>query len=157
MHGVNPRTIKGQEWWDTERKAAAKKYQYHCWACGVHQVHAKFHKWLEGHERYAVDYEHGRLTYLGCCSLCHSCHNFIHLGRLTAMYEQGQVAEAKYRAIIRHGCTLLKTYKLSSPAEYERSIPWADWRLELEGELYPPKFRTEQAWRRYYGYAEAMS
>jgi len=35
LHGINPRTIKGQEWWDEKRQVAYKENNYCCWACGV--------------------------------------------------------------------------------------------------------------------------
>src|SRR5678815_897106 len=64
MHGVAPRTVLGDKWWNAERTAAYKSTAFHCLACGVHKSCAEYHKWLEAHEQYEIDYLLGRMTYL---------------------------------------------------------------------------------------------
>lgn len=79
LHGLNPRTLLGQEWWNEKRQEAYKKYNFHCWAYGIHKSQAKYHQWLEAHESYTIDYVAGRVELQEIVALCHSCHNFIHM------------------------------------------------------------------------------
>lgn len=60
LHGLNPRSVLGKDWWDWQRHEAYKKFGFRCWACGVHQWRAEYHRWLEGHESYRIDYGRGR-------------------------------------------------------------------------------------------------
>ena len=97
LHGMNPRSVLGKEWWDVKRHEAYAKCNYCCWACGVHKMHAKYHQWLEGHEFYDINYSTGRVELVEITALCHSCHNFIHSGRLWKLYEKGENSEAKQK------------------------------------------------------------
>ena len=85
LHGLAPRVILGQAWWDKTRRAAYKQTNYHCLACGVHKTRATYHAWLEGHEVYSVNYELGRAKYVRSVALCQFCHNSIHDGLLKAL------------------------------------------------------------------------
>lgn len=161
MHGVVPREILGRMWWEQTRYAAFQSTNFHCLACGVSKWDAKYHKWLEGHELYKVDYYRGRLTYLETVPLCHYCHNFIHDGRLRNLLEQGKLHHAKYVAIIQHGDQVLASAGLNRPSFLERELElarrkvarWDRWRLVLFDQLYPPKFRDEQSWLEAHQYA----
>ena len=154
MHGVAPREILGQDWWDKQRRAAYQKHQFHCWACGVHKLKAKYHKWLEAHERYEIDYATGRMTFIGCCALCHSCHNFIHSGRLEALREKGEISQERHDDIIKHGIEVMRRFGLSFPEAPEEVAPWERWRMVVGEEEHPPKFASYEIWARYYGYPE---
>lgn len=98
----------GDEWWDEKRKEAYEAKGFRCWACGVPKKEAAFHPWLEGHERYAFDYKKGRMTFVEVVALCHSCHNFIHSGRLFMEFTAGRVTKEKMERIILHGFNVLK-------------------------------------------------
>ena len=77
MHGLSPRTIMGNEWWDVTRKEVYAKYDYHCIACGVPKAEAIAHHWLEAHEFWHIDYRTGVCEISSIEPLCHYCHNFI--------------------------------------------------------------------------------
>jgi len=72
---------------------------YHCWACGIHKTSAKYHRWLEAHEVYDIDYGTGRVEMKEVCALCHSCHQYIHDGRMQKLFEQGKLS---FEKIYRH-------------------------------------------------------
>ena len=139
MHGLAPRVILGAKWWDKTRRAAYKENAYHCAACGVFKLQARFRQWLEGHELYEVDYLQGRLYYLRTVPLCHCCHNYIHNGRLLWLLENNEVTHAKYAAILGHGDAVLRAANLKKPKPYDGPVPTReDWRLVLFGKEYPP-------------------
>jgi len=110
LHGVNPREIFGQEWWDVQRREAYAKNSYCCWACGVHKYNALFHPWLEAHETYKIDYAKGIAEMIEIVALCHACHNFIHSGRVLMMVLQGnpEMPEKKAWIIYHRGFSVLK-------------------------------------------------
>lgn len=160
MHGVVPREILGPKWWDQTRQAAYASTHYRCLACGVYKFNALCKQWLEGHELYDVDYGAGTWTYVETVPLCHYCHNYIHDGRLQAMLDCRDVTYAKYAAIIQHGDRVLADAGLKRPTHREREdvlitavlghrmASWGSWRLILNGEEYPPKFKTPQQWEK---------
>lgn len=151
MHGMAPRTVLGQAWWNREREAAYQSTNYHCEACGVSKWEAKYHQWLEAHEVYQIDYLNGRMVYERACPLCHFCHNSIHMGRLKALLERGEINHFKYAAIIQHRDSLLLQHQLELPKEYEGPFaPWKSWRLVIRGVKYPPLFQSEEEYRRHW-------
>jgi hypothetical protein len=81
LHGLNPRSILGIEWWDKVRYEAQKRNNFKCFACGIDKYETK-EKWLEGHEYWNIDYKTGKCEVVSIEPLCHKCHNFIHSGRL---------------------------------------------------------------------------
>lgn len=108
LHGINPRTIMGQSWWDKTRKEAYAKYNQHCWACGIHKSKAKYRRWLEAHEGYNIDYKTGTVTINEIVALCNACHNFIHSGRLYALTEKGETPINKSLSILKRGLDILE-------------------------------------------------
>lgn len=153
MHGMAPRIVFGNKWWDQTRKAAYKSTNYHCEACGVHKAKAKGRQWLEGHELYRIEYRAGRMIYLRTTPLCHFCHNYIHSGRLQMLLETGKVHHAKYAAIIQHGDRILNAANLirPRPLPYAGILPsWDSWRLVIDGKEYPGLFKSEAEWYAYH-------
>ena len=154
LHQVCPRTILGQKWWDKTRKEAYASTDWHCEACGVFKLDAKGRPWLEGHELYKINYLVGLMTYVRAIPLCHYCHNYIHVGRLNALLEKGEIHHAKYVAIIQHGDAVLTSVgeRRLEPLEQGKGkiAPWAKWRLLLEGKKYPPKFPNYEEWESYW-------
>ncbi|MEE3718728.1 hypothetical protein V2H45_18455 [Tumidithrix elongata RA019] len=112
LHGLNPRTLLGQEWWDRVRKEAYAKHDYRCHACGVHKSKAKYHRWLEAHEIYRYDFATGRAEMVEIVALCHSCHNFIHDGRMQEIVKAGDLnfTVKKYLDILERGNRLIELH-----------------------------------------------
>ena len=150
LHGLAPRTILGQEWWNKQRQIAYAKTDYHCMACGTHKSKALFYRWLEAHELYDLDYAKGRMTMREIVALCHACHNYIHSGRMRAMVKKGQMSAAKEALILAHGDTILKAAKLRKPELPINVAAWKDWRLILDGIEYKGRFASLESWRNYY-------
>lgn len=152
LHGLNPRTILGKTWWEMARHAAYRRADYKCECCGVPKQEALFHKWLEAHEIYDFDYKHGRLTYKYLVALCHACHNYIHRGRLLALYDKGEIDADKYHTICEHGDRLLQRHKIKSIETEHHPVNWADWRMIICGKEYKPQFDSYEDWLAHYGY-----
>lgn len=160
MHGMAPRVVLGQKWWDATRKAAYASTDYCCLACSVYKFDAECKQWLEGHELYDVDYARGRMIYLETVPLCHYCHNYIHDGRLNAMIKKRQISRAKYVAILQHGDRVLAdagperlTHKEREQAVTNLHLKggvaaWKDWRLVIDGKEYEPKFKSPEQWQK---------
>lgn len=130
LHGVNPRTILGTEWWNETRSRAYLENNYHCWACG-----SKDNKLpLEAHEIYEYDFRRRVLIFTEVAGLCRYCHSFIHIGHTLKT-----VNDSKARYIFRHGCSVLRPVgKIHGAAIdavkhlYEgRKRPWISYDLEV--------------------------
>ena len=63
--------------------------------------------------------------------LCHSCHSFIHCGRLSMMLEKGNVSKDKFLGIMRHGFRVLKRNGLSPNASQANSYVAALVKLKM--------------------------
>lgn len=174
LHGLAPRTIKGEDWWNEQRQKAYSKNEYKCWACGVHKKEAKYHKWLEAHEIYNIDYNSGKVEFLDVCALCHSCHNFIHSGRMSSLFKKGEMSLDKVEDILEHGFKILikNNLKLNPFAlkamhsvsiflyliynKYPKhkygkcSAKWEDFYLVLDGKKYKGKFKNFEEWQEFY-------
>lgn len=169
LHGLNPRTILGKQWWDTTRYAAQTKYNNCCAACGVPKYEAKKHRWLEGHEYFDINYHTGVCEVIEIVPLCHYCHNFIHSGRLFKILgtekTKNEVVE-----ILEHGFNILRQNNLPAfPGTIEiakyldinidnliigtipnSTLAWNDWTLLLNGKEYKSKFSNFEEWKRFY-------
>lgn len=171
LHGLNPRIVKGQDWWDVTRREAYARTEFHCVACGVHKRDAKKHQWLEAHEYFDIDYKTGRCEVVSIEPLCHYCHNFIHSGRLRMIMGKDK-SQQEVIEILEHGFTVLARHDLKAfkgtidfahdigaltfgvKATQDPSInpklQWGDWRLVLDGTEYPPVHNSYDAWFRHY-------
>lgn len=154
LHTLAPRVVLGKLWWDQTRKEAYKSTNYHCIVCGVHKTRAKYHKWLEAHEVYKIDYEKGRLTYIETVPLCHSCHNYIHVGRMEYLVSVRKMEVRVMREIVCHGNRILKEAKLLKKKQNREKITnsadWKDWRLVVFGKEYGPAFKSYDEWKAYH-------
>lgn len=180
LHGLNPRTIMGEVKWYEVRRVAYARHGFHCFACGVAKAQAAYHKWLEAHEDYSVDYERGRVEIREIVALCHACHNFIHSGRMLAMASKSDVPASRVWEILQHGFRVLAHAKLklnpfavqvalqlaemSTPPAWAdasklrqrlepmpaSSVSWSAWRLVFDGVEYKPLWPTYEAWLKHY-------
>ena len=91
LSGVNPRTIKGQEWWDSVRKVAYAENNFCCWACGVYQLDAVYEPLLDAHETYTYDYKKFEARPGEIVALCRACHWFIHFRRVKYLHVRKEV------------------------------------------------------------------
>jgi len=103
LHGLNPRTLLGQSWWDKQRQRAYLKHMYHCHACGIHKDEALYRQYLEAHEYYDIDYARGRMQLTDIVALCYACHNFIHSGRLYVLLLKGEIPPDRFILIMERG------------------------------------------------------
>ena len=163
MHTVNPRTIKGQVWWDAQRHKAYAENNHCCWACGIPQGQANYRQLLEGHEEYRFSYQDCQMEFIGVVALCHSCHNYIHDGRMRHMVDAGKMQESKAIEIIEHGNRVLDSAdpdKLQEHAERMVQGPsvyvepdeneWGKWHLLLDGVAHYSPFENYEAWEEYH-------
>lgn len=173
LHGIAPRTIMGDSWWNKIKKKVYLRYDYHCAACGVHKSRAKKNQWLEAHEFYGVDYETGTVVVKSIEPLCHFCHNFIHSGRMTALVGQKNgIGRSTVKAILEHGFELCLENDLSCfyvavelahilemdppdelmcyTPEINPDIQWGDWKLLWNGKEYKSKFDDQEDWDEFY-------
>lgn len=166
LHGLNPRTIKGQQWWDIERQKAYQSTNYHCLACGIHKSQAKYHQWLEAHEYYNYDnINKGILRIEKIIPLCHCCHNFIHSGKLLMDLQAKKIDLDRFKTILQHGMNICnmnniipfywtidlynKIFKTNIPINIpieDNNLKWSDYCLELEGAKYYSKFKDINEW-----------
>jgi hypothetical protein len=158
LHGVAPRVVLGNSWWNKTRKEAYARTNYRCMACGVHKYRAKYREWLEAHEVYDIDYERGRSVFVEAVPLCHFCHNFIHDGRLNMLLQAGKIPHGKFAAIMQHGERILSAEGLTKPPHSVRDqqvtnallsgrfANWSDWRMIVAGVEYPPLFTSYEDW-----------
>lgn len=124
LRGVNPRTIEGKEWWDAMRKKVYLGNNHCCFACGVYQLDAKIHPWLEAHECYDYDFDALTISFREVVALCPSCHSFIYWPGLRAY--RPDVG----RKVLRRGIDVLMPGGLG--------LPKPQWWLATK--LYPQDF-----------------
>lgn len=153
LHGLNPRTIKGQEWWDEQRHIAYDKNNDCCWACGVHKSKAEYYQWLEAHEYYEYRYKEGEAKLVEIVALCHACHNYIHSGRMAMMQENGTMEQEKVANILEHGNKILSDaglLHLKTNLPESEFAEWKKWHLVIDGVSYYTKFESFNEWYQFY-------
>ncbi len=149
LHLLNPRTLLGQEWWDEQRQIAYARHNYHCHACGIHKLLPRYHKWLEAHEFYSINYKTGEVRFIELVALCHSCHNYIHKGRMQKILDSVDMPRKKYNTIIAHGNKILKDNNLRA-TQPTIICSWADWHLVIDDKNYGQRFHSYAEWKSYW-------
>lgn len=170
LHGMNPRSLRGQAWWDQVRHAAYASTGDRCLACGVPRAAARGHQWLEAHEWWRIDYQAGTAVVERIVPLCPFCHAFVHSGRLQMIAGREKTRE-ECVAILEHGFRILKEHRLRAfpgtidvaralgartfgvrayRIKVNEALRWQDWRLILDGREYRSSFADARAWRSHY-------
>lgn len=114
---------KNITWWNKERKAVETHTKGLCQACGVHKESAWYRKYLEAHEICTLDNEKGLLILNEVVVLCHSCHQFIHIGKLVRDFEEGVIGESYLKNVLQHGVSLISSGKGLKPTTVQ-AIHW---------------------------------
>jgi hypothetical protein len=153
LHGLNPRTIMGKEWWDIQRRKVYEANMYHCWAC------AKGNTRLEAHEVYKYTFKKFEARMVMITALCWECHNFIHRGRLTSLVMEGKVPVEDLTRVENHGETLLINHELEDKYKemvdiYDSKMDyiirnWSRWHLLIGNKKFYSKFKTVDEWERH--------
>ena len=170
FHGMAPRTLMGEAWWNVVRREAYARYNYRCVACGVHKTQAQGPKWLEAHEYWNIDYIDAICEVKSIEPLCHFCHNFIHSGRLS-MIVGGEKTVEEAVAILEHGFMILalngldcfpgtavlaRELKANTLGVKAYELPdhdpeWHEWKLLFNGLEYRSQFAGYEDWAVHYG------
>lgn len=150
LHGMSPRELMGDEWWDFTRQWVYANAGFRCQCCGVPKREALYHAWLEAHETYQYDYENGIATVNEIVALCHACHNYIHSGRLLILAQTGEIAFSKYEHIMQRGDAILKEAGLKKPQPPARIAEWDRWRIVIAGREYKTRWPSYEAWEAHY-------
>ncbi len=135
----------------------------------MHKTEARGKQWLEAHESYHIDYQEGKVVIDKIVPLCHYCHNFIHSGRLLAMFEQGKLSPEYVIDILEYGIEILKEndleitdstdelckvmgvkHNLKVKKTPESEVKWKDWVLVFEDKEYHSPHKNEKEWEKYY-------
>jgi len=170
LHGISPRTIMGDVWWDEKRKEVYASTDYHCIACSIHKTEAKKYQWLEAHEYWKIDYKTGVCKIESIEPLCHYCHSFIHSGRLKMIMGK-EKSKNEVVEILEHGFKILddnklkcfpftlqlarelgaKTFKVKAyRININGTIKWKDWKLIFDSKEYYSNFFNMSQWKTFY-------
>tara|TARA_Y100000310_G_scaffold240970_1_gene244888 strand:- start:667 stop:1236 length:570 start_codon:yes stop_codon:yes gene_type:complete len=167
LHGLAPRVVKGQDWWDGVRRKAYRVHEYQCWACGTRP---ELNRDLHAHEVYEYDWEACSARMTSVTALCRDCHSFIHSGRMQALVSKGQMSEDEMSLLLQRGYLLVKAAGLvEERVQIHRDIrrimqgssgtrtmrEWEDetwdlWHLIIDGESRHSLFADYEAWRSHY-------
>lgn len=161
LHGLAPRTLVKAKVWDTWRRMAYAKNNFHCFACGVYRNYDLFslrfddesYESLDAHEVYRINYDLKTVELVEIVALCKNCHNYIHSGRLQSQYDEGRLDEEDMYIISNHGDSVLIDGGLA-PCFYhdenDYKEEWGEWKLIFNGEEYFSKFKDYFDWFKKY-------
>jgi len=147
LHGIAPRVIFGQRWWDVERKKCYEKAGQKCEACGTARADAWPNWWLEAHEEYEMDY--GIFRFVGLVCLCPACHRFIHSGLRSVMVASRRLSQRTNAQIEAHCRSVLMNHdqmeKWENRHDYD-APSWGGFRMMIDGKFYGPSSASIGAW-----------
>ena len=154
LHGMNPRTIMKTKWWNEKRREAYARNNYHCTTCGAYHEFDVDRKVfvdipLHAHEYYRIDYDNCSAELVYIFALCPICHDYIHSGRMNAMYEKGVLDEADCWLIRSQGERVLGEV-IDNVDKRDYTEDWNKWHLIIDGKKYFSKFKSIEEWREFY-------
>lgn len=123
--GVAPREIIGTRFNAIKAniQALAKN---HCMICDRFVPHTReTGDWIHTHEDYNLDKENNVYTLNQYIGICRQCHEFIHIGRLGMLLEEGQITKEYYDEVVAKGLALLKSIGINEKSSYNegRIVP----------------------------------
>ena len=158
LHNLAPRTLMGTKEWNRLRRKAYAKNNYHCFACGIYAEYdldkQRFKELkLHAHESYDIDYDKCEMQLEYIVALCPTCHDYIHSGRMNALYDKGVLDEQDCWGIRTHGDAVLSSVEESVVDKVDSTCyisTWKKWCLILDGKKYFSKFKNFKEWEEYY-------
>lgn len=160
LHGLNLRSIVAPSEWDRIRRAAYALHGDCCWACGERKrgigPTGRRNGDLFGHECFEFDYARGEGRIVEVVAICSDCSDYIHIGRIRMLIQEGVLPETEFDRISEHGSEILKRAGLSKlPLSYIGEIaPWPEWHVFYQGQKYLTLFEDYNAWARKFGHSE---
>lgn len=112
LHGLNPRSVMGEEEWDKQRFDCYTKANWRCEICDTPCER------MQAHEIYTYDYVSHTAVFKRLIALCDKCHRGIHSGRLTTMTKDGDVSREYFLDIAEHCFKLIHDYNEKNGTEY---------------------------------------
>ncbi|WP_170241437.1 hypothetical protein [Streptococcus suis] len=123
--GVAPREIMGKYKFEKIKKLVQLEAANHCMICDRYVPHTMQTKdWIFTHEVYHIDKVKKCYTLEKFVGICQECYNYIHIGRLNVLYNQGQVTEDYFNRVIKNGDRLLATINLEKQPNDDFEEPY---------------------------------
>lgn len=106
LHGMNPRTIMGDNAWGKLRKRTYYLANYKCQICGEDCSSPGA---MDAHELYSINYVTGEARFAKVIGICKNCHNFYHSGRMFTLCKNKNplYQPEKVLSIVEHGFRLI--------------------------------------------------
>lgn len=87
LHGVAPRVVLGDRWWNLVRRYCYEKADDTCEICGAKPEQLRNR---HAHELYKINYRLGTSEFVRPICICYTCHCLgIHTGRAITLHKQG--------------------------------------------------------------------
>lgn len=99
LHGVNPRNMMGQFYWDDLRIKTYKEYDYKCGICGSNGQEQGFRHRVEAHELWDYDFDNEIQIFRGVIALCPICHKIYHWAQPAMALKSGDLSQKEFDRI----------------------------------------------------------
>lgn len=112
LHGLNPRSVMGDEEWDKQRFDC---YGNAMWKCEICQAPCER---MQAHELYTYNYISHTAIFNRLIAVCDKCHRAIHSGRLVTMTKEGDVSKEYFLDVAEHCFRLIHDYNETNGTNY---------------------------------------